>query len=72
MLDTVVVAKDEWAFALEKVVGIVQQVQTMSGSYAGCVGYVKRLLLLLLELSETMRQVPLPLPPPFRCFCPSL
>ena len=62
MLDTVAVARDEWAFALERVVGIVRQVQTMSSSYASCVGHVKRLLLLLLELSETMRQVLLPLP----------
>ena len=56
MLDTVVVCQVECSFALEKVVGIVAQVGSMAAEYAKCVAHVRRVVLLLLELGETMRQ----------------
>jgi len=56
MLDTVVVAGHEWAFVLEKLSGVVTQVLTFRASYAAVEAQVGALLLVLLELYETMRQ----------------
>ena len=57
MVDTVVVMKTEWLFALEKVSGIITKVLTYADSYNLIEEHVRALLLIMVEFYEMMRCV---------------
>mmetsp|Transcript_10158 Transcript_10158/g.30099 ORF Transcript_10158/g.30099 Transcript_10158/m.30099 type:complete len:368 (+) Transcript_10158:211-1314(+) len=55
-LETVVVLKDEWTFMLERVWGQVQMIASLRGSYAMAVEPLRAIMLVMIDLRDTMRQ----------------